>query len=70
MLAANAKGGAMFNKDMTKNATGINSLLIQLTVLINIILLSKLNKLIQLLSLSLIRQPNCPGVRSFASFRS
>ena len=60
----------MFNKDMTKNATGINSLLIQLTVLINIILLSKLNKLLQLLSLVLIRQPNCPGVYSFASFRS
>ena len=60
----------MFIKDMIKSAAGINSILIQLTILLNIILLSILYKILHLLTLVLIRQPNCPGAYSFASLRS
>lgn len=57
----------MFKKDTIKNATGINSILINVIILINIILLSILQKIQHLLVLSLIRNPRCSRVCLFAS---
>lgn len=56
----------MFKKDIIKNATGINSILIDVIILINIILLSILQKIKHLLVLSLIANPNCSRERVFA----
>lgn len=57
----------MYNKEIIKKAFGIISILIDIIILINILLLSILQKAQLLLGLSLIKHPMCARESLFAS---
>lgn len=60
----------MFIKDTFKKSTMVVSILINLIVLMNIILLSILHKVLRLGNLILIGLPSCPQEQFFTSTHS